>query len=197
MAGIDNITGRILKDAQAEADGILAKANAKAEKILRKAQEEAAETSKAAASKREREVKTYEARIASSCDIAGKKAVLAARQDLIEKVTEQAYKKLNEQDTASYFDLMRNILEKSVRPESGVISFSEKDLARMPESFRAEAGKIASRAGGSLSFDNTPAPIESGFILSYGGIEENCSLRSIFAANKDQIQDTAMKVLFS
>ena len=60
-----------------------------------------------------------------------------------------------------------------------------------------EAGKIASRAGGSLSFDSKPAPIESGFILSYGGIEENCSLKSIFAANKDQIQDTAMKVLFS
>ena len=76
-------------------------------------------------------------------------------------------------------------------------SFSEKDLSRIPESFRTEAGKIASRAGGSLSFDSKPAPIESGFILSYGGIEENCSLKSIFAANKDQIQDTAMKVLFS
>ena len=124
MAGIDNITGRILKDAQAEADGIIAKAKKKADKILRKAQAEAAETSKAAQARTEREVKTYEARIASSCDIAGKKAVLAARQDLIEKVTEQAYKKLNEQDTASYFDLMRNILLKSVRGEKGVISFS-------------------------------------------------------------------------
>ena len=69
--------------------------------------------------------------------------------------------------------------------------------AGMRLSLRTEAGKIASRAGGSLSFDSTPAPIESGFILSYGGIEENCSLRSIFTANKDQIQDTAMKVLFS
>ena len=84
MAGIDNITGRILKDAQAEADGIIAKAKKKADKILRKAQAEAAETSKAAQARAEREVKTYEARIASSCDIAGKKAVLAARQDLIE-----------------------------------------------------------------------------------------------------------------
>ena len=93
MAGIDNITGRILKDAQAEADGIIAKAKKKADKILRKAQAEAAETSKAAQVRTEREVKTYEARIASSCDIAGKKAVLAARQDLIEKVTEQAYKR--------------------------------------------------------------------------------------------------------
>ena len=32
MAGIDNITGRILKDAQAEADGIIAKAKKKADK---------------------------------------------------------------------------------------------------------------------------------------------------------------------
>ena len=40
MAGIDNITGRILKDAQAEADGIIAKAKKKADKILRKAQAE-------------------------------------------------------------------------------------------------------------------------------------------------------------
>ena len=141
-------------------------------------------------------MKTYEARIASSCDIAGKKAVLAARQDLIEKVTEQAYKKLNEQDTASYFDLMRNILLKSVRAENGVISFSEKDLSRIPESFRTEAGKIASRAGGSLSFDSKPAPIESGFILSYGGIEENCSVDAMFRSEHEGLQDCVAGILF-
>ena len=39
--------------------------------------------------------------------------------------------------------------------------------------------------------------IDGGFILKYGGIEQNLSVDAIFEEKKDQMQDLAGKILFS
>ena len=197
MAGIDNITGRILQEAQGEADEILQNARDRAQEILDKAAGEADAVTKAAASKSDQQTQLYAARIRSSAESIKKKALLAAKQEIIDSVIDQAYEKLIKQDDASYFDMIQKILVKTVRPEKGTIALSEADLARVPDSFKNAVGRIAKDAGGELTFAESPAGIDSGFLLSYGGIEENCSLRSIFAANRDQIQDAICKVLFS
>ncbi|MDO4804582.1 MAG: V-type ATP synthase subunit E [Lachnospiraceae bacterium] len=197
MAGIDNITGRILQEAQGEVEKILQNARNEAEKIAGKAGVEAAAVTNAAAARSEQQTKLYAARIKSSAESTRKKAILAAKQEIIDGVIDQAYDKLMKQDDASYFDMMQKILAKAVRPEKGVIALPAADLARVPESFKKAAFKIAADKGGELAFADAPAKIDSGFILSYGGIEENCSLKSIFAANRDRIQDAICKVLFS
>jgi len=197
MAGIDNITGRILQEAQGEVDKILKGAENQAKSILDKAGEEATAVTKAATAKSEQQTKLYAARIKSSAESTRKKALLSAKQEIIDSVIDQAYNKLVNQDAASYFDMMQKILTKAVRPEKGTIALPAADLARVPDSFKKAVSKIAADKGGELSFAEEPAKIDSGFLLSYGGIEENCSLRSIFAANRDRIQDTICKVLFS
>ncbi len=197
MAGIDNITGRILQETQGEVEKILKSAENQAKAILDKAGEEAAAVSKAAAVKSEQQTNLYAARIKSSAESTRKKALLSAKQEIIDSVINQAYEKLIKQDDASYFDMMQKILARAIRPQKGTIALSAADLARVPDSFKKTVSKLAADCGGELTFAKDPAKIESGFVLSYGGIEENCSLRSIFAANRDQIQDTICKVLFS
>lgn len=197
MAGIDNITGRILQETQGEVDKILKSAENQAKAILDKAGEEAAAISKSAAVKSEQQTNLYAARIKSSAESTKKKALLSAKQEIIDSVINQAYEKLIKQDDASYFDMMQKILAKAIRPQKGTIALPAADLARVPDSFKKAVSKLATDCGGELTFAKDPAKIESGFVLSYGGIEENCSLRSIFAANRDQIQDTICKVLFS
>ena len=41
-----------------------------------------------------------------------------------------------------------------------------------------------------------PGRIKSGFILSYGGIEENCSLDAIFAEKAETLRDLANSILW-
>ncbi len=197
MAGIDNITGRILQEAQGEVDKILENAANQAKEIVDKAGVEAQAVTRAAAARSEQQTKLYAARVKSSAESTRKKALLSAKQEIIDSVIDQAYNKLINQDDASYFDMMQKILAKAVRPEKGTIALPAADLARVPDSFKKAVSKIAGDKGGELTFAKEPAKIDSGFVLSYGGIEENCSLRSIFAANRDQIQDTICKVLFS
>ena len=186
MAGIDNITSRILAEAQGEADALLAKAAEEAKGIIGEAQAKADKVRESESQKTDRSVALYEARIAASCDSLKKKSLLAAKQGMIADVIESAYKELAGRDDASYFDMLAKFLVRSVRGEAGEILLSDKDKK-----------EVAAAKGGSLKLSDKSANIENGFILSYGGIEENCSLTAIFDSAKDQIQDSVFKALFS
>mgnify|MGYP000596436222 CR=1 FL=1 len=47
-----------------------------------------------------------------------------------------------------------------------------------------------------LVIDKEPANIKDGFVLVYGEIEENCTLKALFDSNIDRIKDIANKQLF-
>ncbi len=197
MAGIENITGRILEEAKTEVDQVISKANAKALDIALAAGDEIRKAKAENDERIARDKKTYEARTLSSCDILKKKAILSAKQEIIEAVLGKAFDMLKGQDEGAYFEMMLSIIRKSIRPEAGVIAFAPDDLKRLPADFAEKANALAKEVGGSLSVQEEPAKIENGCILIYGGIEENCSLSAIFEANKDRMQDAAAKVLFS
>ena len=50
--------------------------------------------------------------------------------------------------------------------------------------------------GGEIKINEMPENIDGGFILTYGDIEENCTVKSLFMANSDKLKDVANKVLF-
>ena len=47
-----------------------------------------------------------------------------------------------------------------------------------------------------LTVTEDPAPIEAGFILKYGGIEQNCSFDAVFAGESENLSDKAGRLLF-
>ena len=55
---------------------------------------------------------------------------------------------------------------------------------------------LRGQKGGSLTLSDDTADIDSGFILRYGGIEENCSLKALFADRQEELQDLVHKLLF-
>ena len=54
----------------------------------------------------------------------------------------------------------------------------------------------AAEKGGSLVLSKEQKAIEDGFILVYGGIEENCTLKALLDAKKDELQDKVNEILF-
>ena len=82
-------------------------------------------------------------------------------------------------------------------PEMSVTWMSHGDyLARLPEGFAVKLQDIAVKHGGSLKVSDERADVENGFILRYGGIEENCSLRALFSAKQEELQDEVHRSLF-
>ncbi|MGI6108006.1 MAG: V-type ATP synthase subunit E [Lachnospiraceae bacterium] len=196
MAGADNIVNEILLEAHSRADYIKTVAEEKAESILKKAEDESREALENAARESDKAAKEYAARVASSGEMNRKKAMLAGRQEMIDEVIRQAYEKLAGQDSASYFDMILKLLKNTAHAGDGVMCLSEKDLSRLPADFREKAEEAGRAAGGTVRVSDTPENIENGFILKYGGIEENCTLRALFDDREEQLRDIVQSVLW-
>ena len=196
MAGLEKITGQILADAEKQAADILDVARKEAEQILEEAKN-ACEAMTLEASEKEKAMKILqESRIQSSVEQQRRTAILRAKQELIREVIDEAYQVLKNQDVKDYFGTMKKLIRAYAFPEAGEIYFSQTDLERMPAGFETEISEAASEAGGSLCLMKDSRPIEDGFILVYGGIEENCTFRALIDAKKDELQDTVYKILF-
>ncbi len=48
-----------------------------------------------------------------------------------------------------------------------------------------------------MTLAGEPKEIDRGFILTYGGIEENCTFKALMDCKKDELQDLIRNILFS
>lgn len=196
MSGLDKMKARILEEAEGTAREILDNARKEAARILEAAEKEAESGSAALMAKAQREADDYEKRTVSALDMERKRKLLSARREIISRVLDRAYEKVRDLDEKEYFEAMDKLLEKYVQPEAGVICFPEKDLRRMPEEFRAKIMETAGEKGGSLTLSKEPGQMEAGFLLIYGGVEENCTLKAVFRAKRDELSDLVNRLLF-
>ena len=197
MAGLDKIIEQILSDAQNQVSDIQEAARNEAEQILVDAKK-VCETMILEASEKEKELERLnESRIQSSAEQQRKIAILRAKQEMIREVLDEAYQVLKNQDVNSYFETIKKLIQTYAFPEDGEIYFSKEDRERMPAGFETSILEAASKAGGSLKLMKESKPIEDGFILVYGGIEENCTFRALIDAKKDELQDTVNQILFA
>ena len=196
MAGVDNIVKEILQEAENAAEALLKEAKETAETALKEgaaADEKAAEAAKLKAEKAVLELKS---RAVSQSALRKRQAVLKAKQGIIDEVIRKAYMKLQTQDTDDYFSMVKKLVEKKARAGEGLICFNETDLKAVTPQVKEELAQIAKKAGGTLKVSEDPVRIRSGFILSYGGIEENCSLDAIFAEKAETLRDLANSILW-
>lgn len=196
MSGLDKMKSQILDEANHSAEVKIAEAKAKAEDILDAAKAEAAAQVEKISDKAKADADNYAQRVQSSCDMQRKQALLRAKQDVISGVLDKAYDKILNLDTDAYFDMIRQMLGKYVLAEAGEIYFSAKDLARMPSGFEDEIKKSAADKGGALSLAKEAKEMAGGFILVYGGIEENCTIKALFDAKRDELSDKVHGLLF-
>lgn len=196
MNGLDEIIKQIGEDAEKTAEARLSEAREKADSILKDAKAECDALESEAKSRDARADVINRDRIASAVDMEKRTALLNVRQELISGVLEKAYDKVAGMDTEAYFSLMEKLMGAYAQEGEGKACFSDRDLKRMPDSFKKYVSSLSAKPGYKVTIDNTPADIENGFILSYGGIEENCTLKAIFDDRHDALSDIARKVLF-
>lgn len=197
MTGLDKIVEQILNEADAESKKILEEANRNAEQIIADANRQAEKIKASSDEKISMEKTSGKNRAKSSADLKKRQTVLKAKQEIINDIISKAYDSLINMEDGKYFDMMEKIVDKSVLPKSGEIVFSEKDAKRLPKDFEKKVSDIAKKHGGSLVLSEKNADIDGGFILVYGGIEENCSISAMFNANKENMADKVNSLLFT
>lgn len=196
MRGIEKIVDQILEEANEKKTAIENDAKKQADEIEAKAKEEAKKIEEEINKVSETKVKNYENLAILAAEQKRRRAILETKQDLIGEVLEKSYKTLMELEDEKYFKLINKMIEKYVLDKEGEILFDKRDLARLPKDYQETVEKIAKEKGGNLTILQEAGKFEGGFILIYGGIEENCTFKALMESEKEKLQDIVYEKLF-
>ncbi|MCR5178447.1 MAG: hypothetical protein K6C95_05635 [Lachnospiraceae bacterium] len=196
MAGLEKILGEI----RAQADESVRKILEEAENEAKAIRDEAGKEAEGNAERHEREAKKrVEDRLnrkVSAAALKKRQMLLAEKQKLIGEVLETAKKSFVEMPEDKYFEAMLGLVEKNALSEPGQIRFNARDLGRLPRDFASKIENTAFKKGGRLTLSKDAADIDGGFLLIYDGIEQNCSISSMFETNAEELSDEIQKILF-
>ncbi len=196
MTGLEKMLSRIREEAAQAKEEKLAAAKAQADEILAAAQREAEESCRRIAERTDAREKDLRSRAESAAELTRRKALLSAKQEIIGAVTEKAYRSVLDQEDGAYFTAMITLAKKHAQEGLGVMYFSPKDLSRLPADFESRLADALADSGKTLSVSRETRGIDGGFILAYGNIEENCSIRALFDSDKETLQDEIRQILF-
>ena len=197
MTGLEKMKSRILEEARSSAEVKIQDANRQARELLDERKRQAEGSAAAILEKARADAEGLKEKALSASDLERRTRLLGARQEMIAEVRREAYLKRKDMDTAAYFELIERLLDHYVLPQVGEIHFSPADAQRMPDGFEAKIQKAAEAKGGSLSLAEGDPLVPDGFVLVYGGIEENCTFKAIFETRRDEMSDRVQKRLFS
>ena len=193
MSGIDKIIHEIEFNTDQSCEAIIGRARQKAETILNDAQNEAKRIVDEGKEKTALRVADIKKRGESAAELEEKRVMLSAKQRIISQMLQSGLDQAKNLPDDEYFSLILQMIGKYSLPEDGMILFGEKDKKRFPADMM---DRINESAKGKISLSDDSAPIDAGFILRYGGIEQNCSFDAIFASESENLSDKAGRLLF-
>lgn len=197
MTGLDTILESIRKDGRENADTILAKARQEAAVIKASGEEDAQLRREEILRDAPQQAQDAADRVLSSAHREQRRILLTARQALIQETLKAAEKSLFDLTDEDYFTVLLGLAAKRALPQKGELVLGSRDFARMPADF-AKKLQEALPQGAELTVAEKPnSAIEGGFLLLYGGIEENCTFRALFDDKREELQDLTNQILFA
>ena len=196
MTGLEKMKSQILQEAALTAKENLRMAREEAAHIVEEAQKEAKEEEERIHIRSQEEITAHRERIEAAKKFTRRTKLLAAKQEMIGAVLGQAYDAVRDMKDAPYFEMLTKMLRKYVQPREGKLYLSGEDYAKLPRDFREQTERIAAEKDGKLHVLADGRSIDKGFILVYDGIEENCTIRAMFEARREELSDTVQQILF-
>ena len=196
MTGLEKIIQKILDDTKAATQQTISAAEIEAAAIEEEAQKSAAQQAKETSRSADEAVEESAKRAQSAAELLRRQKILQAKQEIIYDVIEKAHRTLNALPNDAYFDVIVKLTAKAALPQRGDIIFSLKDRERLPVNLEQRLKEAVKEKGGSLEISDETRDIDGGFVLIYGGIEENCSFNALFEAERERLIDRVHELLF-
>jgi V/A-type H+-transporting ATPase subunit E len=196
MSGLNKLVEQIKATAENAANARLEKAKQQANDLLQQAKDNAEHERKRILQDAEVKAADSVERAESSAALQKRKAILSAKQQIIEETIQKARETLRAMPADEYFDLIGKMVSKYALPQSGHIIFSQQDQNRLPADFEKRLNQELLSKGGALTISSENRPIDGGFVLIYGDVEENCTFDAIFSSKHDILLDKVHEFLF-
>jgi V/A-type H+-transporting ATPase subunit E len=195
MSNINNLTSKILEEAETKKEFIISEAEKEKNKILTKKKEEAKEAEKIIIEKAEIEAVSRKERIISSAKLEARNEKLKAKQEVISEIFEISIKNLCNISEKEFKEFVRlSILNNNIFGEQKII-LNDTGNKIIDEAFLSEINKeLKSKATVTLSEETRN--FKGGFILEKDGIEINNTFEALVNSLKDDLNQEVARVLF-
>lgn len=194
--GLEKIIKSIEEDSQKAAEERIQYAKNMANSILDETRREITRESLRISDKAEKDAVNIISRAKSVSENEMKKMILNAKSQIISEIINLAKEKILSLKDEDYFNFILKIIESHIENQDGELEFSQKDLARLTEKFKDQIKSLEEKNSIKLTISNEIRNISGGVIISYGDIEENCSIETLFQNNKEKIFDSLNSFLF-
>lgn len=190
---IENITSKILSDAQDYANSSLMDAEKTKQEILNRAKNEAEVLIKTEAEKAANDALELKNRKVSAAELQGRKMLLSAKQEAINKSFDSAIEKLKAMPEVEYLNFL---VQEVVRIPNcqGSIVLNAKDRESIGERLVKAVNEKLGAEKVALSKDTVET--SGGFVLKRGKVEINSTFETLLDAMRDQLTSEIADVLF-
>ena len=198
MSNLDNLTSKIISDAEVKKNEIINEANEKASEIVNKKVEEANKKASSIKEKAKVESISIKDRIISKTDLEIRNNKLKAKQDVINKVFQLAVEKLKSMNNDEFENFMKtSILNLDIEGDEEII-INEEDKAKLSEKFLENVNEELKSKGkkGNLYFKSNNQ-IDGGFIINKNGIEINYSFKELVNSLRYDLEYEVGNILFT
>jgi V/A-type H+-transporting ATPase subunit E len=198
MEGIAKIKERILEEAREEKQKLVEKAQAQARDIEAKYEHKAKEMLNDILDKAGKAAEEKKRRILSMAQLENRKALLQAKQQIIDEVFEKAKAQLEKMPDENYCGLIADMLMKSAITGNEEVLISEHDKNRITQDFLAKVNENLKGLGkqGNLRISETPGRMIGGFILKSEDLEVNNTFDSLINMEREELETEIAKILF-
>lgn len=197
MSNLNNLTSKILNDAEEKKKYILADAEAQKDKIISKKTNRAEADKEEIITKANIEAEVKKARIISNAKLSVRNDMLRAKQDVISKVFNEAIEKLQSLSNGDYKYYVISTLDSLELEGTEVIIINEKDKDIFSNEFLEALNKELESKGkkGSITL-NMEGKFNGGFILDRNGIQINNTFEALINSLRGELEFEVNKVLF-
>ena len=199
MSNINNLTSKILKDAEERKAKILADAENEKASIITKKTNEANSLEAQMLEKAKREAQTSKERVISGAELKARNEKLKAKQVIIKEVFEKSVEELCKLDQDKYIAFVKEtILSSGVAGDEKLI-LNEEGKKFITEAVVAEINKELASKGkkGEISIVSEAGNFKGGFILEKDGIEVKNTFEALVNSLKEELEFEVARELFN
>ncbi len=196
MSGLDKIIARIADESAVKAKEVLDEAHKSAAAIKADGLKKTAEECERINKKAEAAVLSTAEKGQASADLRHKQILLQGKQELMTEVIDTARKRLDSLDDGAYREFIVKLFKKHIPSQDAELRLNAHDRERLGENVLSELKTLAEQNGVKLSLSDESYNIRNGFVLSYGGVEENCTVEALLEQSMDELSDKVRDILF-
>ena len=199
MSNLDNLSAKIIEDANVKAETILKEASDNGKSMVEDKIKKAEILKVQMLEKSKIEAITVKQRIISNAKLAVRNENIVAKQKMIDKVFVEALKKLLAIENEEYLQLLKNYLLSMpiAGNEEIILPGKYVDLVNSEYLSEINIALIALGKLGEIKVSDENRDIKSGFIVIKNGIEINNTFESLVNSLRDELESEIVKELFN